>query len=189
MEGHRTLTLLLTIVRVVQLQTLDLPVPRRGVGNCAEVTLANLGSPDELTTQGIVAATFRISDAVGEVSNLVRIVRHLVVCEASGATRDTISSISVVVEYEWCTVAANPCVPAVATDQFQFDCLGEDSFLDGSETNGVAGNPAKTLGESVRTTSPTGTFATTPTDQCSECAAPAYLLDPDPDTHCLGNYM
>ena len=159
----------------------QLSTQRRDVGDCAELAIADLGNISEFSEAGIIAQSRTVGDTPGGVVQFRVLVRNFsIVCTSSGSRRDTISSISLIVEYETCPInTVGTCAsPISQTEQFQYDCGTDDDFLP----------PTKVIGgvSAARTETPTGTFSTTRMDQCGECAQPAANFFPDPDTHCGG---
>ena len=169
---------LFSILPGVQLQTPEL---RNGVSSCARPSQDIFGSFDSAgSDDGIVARNFGTGDEGGTLQT-VRIVAVNVVCEASGLTRDSLSSISAIVEYE---CLDNGCggMNMIFTDQYRLDCI---------EDSGVASFSGVTSGN-VRTAAADGVVGnlTTPLDvQCSQCVFPTALRPSDPASYCLGNLI
>ena len=167
---------LFSILPGVQLQT---PTLRNGVSSCARPSQDIFGSFDSAGSDGgIVARYFGAGDG-GETPETVRIVAVNMVCEASGLTNDSLSSISAIVQYE-CLDSGCGGMNMIFTDQYRLDCI-EDSGVT-SFSSVVNGN--------VRTAAADGVVGTltTPLDvQCSQCVSPTALRLSDPASYCLGN--
>jgi hypothetical protein len=129
-----------------------------------------------LSTHGGIAASFEAVDGGGRELQLVRIIDFSVVCESSGIVRDSISSISLVVNFECVgTICGNEV--SNRTEQFQYDCLA----------NTTLPKPNKSLGRRVRSLSTTATLMTTPMVACGDCSEEVVdEMVPDPVTHCVG---
>ena len=99
------------------------------------------------------------------------------VCEASGLTRDSLGSISVIAQYE-CLDTQCGGMGNVFIDQYRLDCI---------ETDGVASFSGVTSGD-IRTGAAyvVGNLATPLMNQCGRCVLPNHLFMSDPATYCLG---
>ena len=162
------LIVLFSILPGVQLQVT--PKPRSGVSNCERPSVDLFGSFDPAgSSDGLVAAAYINSNP----SPIVRIINISIVCEASGSTRDTISSLSAIVIYECLTVCGRR--NHSLTEHLRWDCLVEDGVASFSSVrSGDIRNPAN------------GTIGTPLMDQCGQCVFPTSLFNSDPATFCLG---
>ena len=109
-------------LRVVHLQP---SMPRMNIGNCMLPTMADLGRSDVPSQDGLVAGGLT---ADGTDAGADRpFVRINYVCQSSGTVRGTVSSVSVVVQFETCSgtevFCANEANRETVIEQFQFDCL------------------------------------------------------------------
>ena len=130
----------LFILPGVQLQT---PTLRSGVSSCERPSLDDFGSLDSGgSDQGIVADLSGGGDAAPQI---VRIVAVNIVCEASGLTRDSLSSISVIVQYE-CLDTQCGGMGNVLIDQYRLDCLESD---DVASFSGVTDGDIRTAAAEV----------------------------------------
>ena len=156
---------LFSILPGVQLQVT--PRPRSGVSSCERPSVDLFGSFDPAgSSDGLVAAAYINSDPI------VRIINISIVCEASGSTRDTISSLSAIVIYECLTVCERN---RNITEHLRWDCLVDDDVASFSSVRGGdIRNPAN------------GTIGTPLMDQCGQCVPPTPLFNSDPATFCLG---
>lgn len=156
-----------------------------GYGECARLQVADLGTFDRLSTNGLVAHSFGIGDA-GVQPQLVRILSYQLVCEAFGLRRGTISSTSAIVTYECegvrCTDShAGSYVRRNRTDQFNFDCISR---------NGISSffPPQTRVRRYLRTPAATKQLQISVNTRCGVCihpsTAPTYS-DADEDTHCI----
>ena len=167
---------LFSILPGVQLQT---PTLRSGVSSCERPSLEDFGSSDTAgSNEGILTGFFGGGDRGFIDPQTIRIVAVNRVCEASGLTRDSLGSISVIVQYE-CLDTQCGGTGNVFIDQYRLDCI---------ETNGVASFSGVTSGD-IRTGAVYGVVGnlTTPLmDQCGRCVLPSGLFMSDPATYCLG---
>ena len=169
---------LLTIFAVLlkPLRPQNTPLLRASIGSCDRLTQADIGRSDALSRDGLLPWVLITGDSASKIDNLPIIrIRHLrFVCEAAGAWRDTISSVSFLVTYDYCLTAI--CLPQdveTRTEQFQFDCNTGNSFFP----------PSKLYGLPTRRTDPVSTNSTALQDDCWECAAPR-SDSTDNATHC-----
>ena len=190
-----------TILRIaVNQQTMS----RRGIGNCALPNVADLGRPDMLSKDGLVAGGFfhRIRAEVGDDRPFVRIIDFNYVCQSSGTVRGTVSSVSVVVRFVACSGSVESCADEengyTLLEQFQFDCLAEatDPVSGDSKMNVFTFNPnttAPTITGLIRTiASRVEANLTTPlAEQCGECAdgTSAIGIPATADTHCARMFI
>ena len=153
------------------------------IGSCgrqlSEDIFGNFISP---STAGIVANSFFTDDPP-----MIRILNVAVVCEVSGAVRNTISSFSAVVAYVCSGGTVCGQSNQILTEQFQLDCStrtesGLPSFLPGMHLSSIVRTPAVQV---------TATRNTPLARKCGECTAPNIALPRsthlDSVSHCLGN--
>jgi hypothetical protein len=158
------------ILRVAYLQN---STPSSSIGSCT-ITEAELGRRDTASTEGLVSAALDVNDA-GRAQ--VQILNATLVCQTSGQTRDTVGSVSFVVQYMNCQT--QPCVNL--TEQFQFDCAvgvsGQAQF-----------SPPNKAGGPIRTPDLRGaTLNTMLNDRCGDCSeVPINGIPTDMVTHCVG---
>ena len=166
--------MLFSILPGVQLQTPEL---RNGVSSCERPSLEDFGSMDSGgSDEGIVTGFFGGSDFGIVPPQTIRIMAVNRVCEASGLTRDSLSSISVIVQYE-CLDTQCGGMGNVFIDQYRLDCI---------ETDGVASFSGVTSGD-IRTATAgvVGNLTTPLMDQCGRCVLSSGLFASDPATYCL----
>ena len=177
--GKCTIALFLftsAILRVAHLQT---PTLRSGVASCERPSLDDFGSMDATgSNEGIVSGFFGGGDAGIVDPQTIRIMAVNRVCEASGLTRDSLGSISVIVQYE-CLDSQCGGRGSTFIDQYRLDCI---------ETDGVASFSGVTNGD-IRTVAAevVGNLTTPLMNQCGRCVLPSGLFMSDPATYCLGN--
>lgn len=159
-------------------------------GSCPPITFNDLGSTTELSTAGLVARNILPSDA--ELSLVpTRINRFAVLCEAPGKMPNTLSYVSVLVEFQ-CSYpyrsgkTANCDGVMKITAQLHFSC----SFTQVPRWIDVVFSS----NQFIMNRNPTATFTTTPDTECSSCVDPRQLkpdstLVVDPDTHCASKYF
>lgn len=152
------------------------------IGSCnGQLPTEIFGSFDSPSATGIVANSFFSDDPP-----LIRIVNVTTVCEVSGASRNTISSLSAVVVYVCSGTLCAGQQDQLITEQFQVDCStrtdnGLPSFIPGIHLSGVVRTPAVQV---------TATWNTPLARECGECTAPTASprsTPLDPASHCLGN--
>ena len=166
---------LFSILPGVQLQA---PPLRSGVSSCERPSLDDFGSSDAAgSNEGILTGFFGGGEAGIVDPQTIRIVAVNWVCEASGLTRGSLSSISVIVQYE-CLDTKCGGMNNVFIDQYRLDCI---------ETDGVASFSGVTSGY-IRTAAAevVGDLTTPLMDQCGRCVLPSGLFMSDPVTYCLG---
>ena len=181
MESSFNFVLLLTVsmLKIAYLQQDSEPRPQ--TGSCPRLTTADIGSTVELSTDGLISGAINPAGDVGpgQRTELVRVLESMIVCEASGAVRGEISSVSFIVRYETCPRSNCDDPPndvVERTEQFQFDCSTSNTF-DGR----------KVLGLSTRTETPSGDLSSALLEQCGECTEPdAFTLGFIGNTHCRG---
>ena len=153
--------------------------------SCPLITISDLGSTTEFSTEGLVARAI-VPSGVHTFSTVpVRIRNFAIVCDAAGDRINTSSYVSVVVEFQcnFSSIISNLTVcndpSTIVTRQYQFQC---------TEQNGqpiwatiVAGNNFF-----VQTLNPTATLSTPLADQCRRCIDDQQSLNSriDPTTHC-----
>ena len=142
---------------------------------CPPITVADIGSTTELTTDGNVA---RSLINVGEGARdpvPVRVIDYRVLCDASGSRRDTSSSVSVLVKFQ--------CMFNGGTGTL-LDCNGNTNITRQYQFRCSDSNQWETA-SFPQTLSPSATFQTEPNNRCRSCFDPS--IDPavDADTHCL----
>jgi hypothetical protein len=178
MEGCSTWNnvLLLTMLVTFRVTNQQPSAQRSGISSCTIPTLDELGRSDMLSTHGLVAASFEAADGGGREPQQVRIIDFSVVCESSGVVRGSISSISLVINFECVgTICGNEV--SNRTEQFQYDCF---AYTTPPLLN-------KSLGRRVRSLSTTATLMTTPMKKCGDCSEEVVGgIVPDPVTHCAG---
>ena len=173
-------------------------VPRADIGNCMLPTMADLGRSDVPSQDGLIAGglTADGTDA-GNIRPFVRILAFRYVCQSSGTMRGTVSSVSVVVQFETCSetevFCANAANRETVIEQFQFDCLAVATDPNGGDPrmNVFAFDPntnSPSITGLVRTiASRVEADLTTPlADQCGECADGTSVvgIPASGDTHC-----
>lgn len=164
------------------------PIPTSFRGSCLPITLQDLGSNETLSSIGLLPRALRDQLSVQEPD--VRVFDFHVVCETAGEMRGTVSSVSLIVDFECRGAACRGVSPnntvVNSTEQIQFNCtfstfevgnsppFYQDFFLNGM----------------LRTDNPTGTFLTPLDNRCGFCSDPTSIsLPADPDTHCVGKKL
>ena len=185
-------------LRVVHLQPSMPSGPRTDIGNCMLPTMADLGRSEVPSQDGLVAGglTADGTDA-GNTRPSIRILNFQYVCQSSGTMRGTVSSVSVVVQFETCSgtevFCANEANRETVIEQFQFDCLAVATDPNGGDSrmNVFSFNPntiSPTVRGLVRTiASRVEADLTTPlAEQCGECADGTSVvgIPASGDTHC-----
>ena len=153
-----------------------------------------VSDPDKLAN--MVSATISLDGRTPPPLVVVR--RSHVVCVSTGPEVDTVSSLSLLIEYE-CSPSAHPSCASTAApsnssanasvvllQQFDFGC----TFVGGAEVNDWTPRQFGATGSRV----PSADFETAPRDNCSVCleegVAESFgfqqLLYLDPVTRCLG---
>ena len=119
-------------------------------GDCTrEGLLAALGSFTEYTNEGIVAWEQLTDGVTLENIGRVKIVQATILCEAPGVRRNTISSASVLVDWECigpgasCTIHRGLVLPF--TDQFTLDCVVREH----GDTSSASWYPPRAHGDVV----------------------------------------
>ena len=168
----------LFILPGVQLQA---PTLRNGISSCESPSPESFGSMDSGgSDQGIVADFFGGGDAGVVPPQIVRIMAVNMVCEASGLTRGSLSSISAIVQYE-CLDTQCGGMNNVFIDQYRLDCLEFDDGV--ASFSGVTSGEIRTVAAEV-----VGNLTTPLMDQCGRCVLPNGLFMSDPATYCLGKF-
>ena len=158
-------------------------------------TMADLGCSDVPSQDGLVAGGLTADGA--NTRPFIRIIDFQYVCQSSGTMRGTVSSVSVVAQFETCSgtevFCANEANRETVIEQFQFDCLAVATDPNGGDPrmNVFSFNPntiSPTITGLVRTiASRVVANLTTPlADQCGECAdgTSAVGIPATADTHC-----
>ena len=176
---------------------------RMNIGNCAVPTMADLGRSDMRSQDGLVAGGL-VADGTDAGNNrpFVRILSSNYVCQSSGTARGTVSSVSVVVQFETCSGTEVFCADAAngetVIEQFQFDCLAMATDPNGGDSrmNVFVFDPNTTspsITGLVRTiASRVVADLTTPlAEQCGECAdgTSAVGIPATGDTHCARMFI
>ena len=183
MESSFNFVLLLTVsmLKIAYLQQDSEPRPQ--TGSCPRLTTADIGNTVELSTDGLISGAINTAgDVLGsQRTELVRVLESMIVCEASGAVRGEISSVSFIVRYETCPRSNCDDPPndvVERTEQFQFDCSASTNTFDGR----------KLLGLPTRTQPPSG-LSSAFLQQCGECTEPdQFSRGFIGNTHCRGEF-
>lgn len=177
--GKCTLVWVLVISATLRVAHLQFPPLRNGVSSCDIPSPDIFGSSDAAGSRlGIVANGFGSGDQGTTEAQMVRIEEVNTVCEASGKTKYSVSSISAIVKYE-CLDTQCGGMGLLFIEQYRLDCLEEDGVA--SFSGVVSGNIINTEGVLV------GNLSTPLMDQCGQCVVPATIVPSDPATYCLGN--
>ena len=160
-------------------------------------TMADLGRSDVPSQDGLIAGGLTADGTDADTRPFVRILDFQYVCQSSGTMRGTVSSVSVVVQFETCSgtevFCANEANRDTLIEQFQFDCLAVATDPNGGDPkmNVFSFNPntiSPTVRGLVRTiTSRVEADLTTPlAERCGECADGTSVvgLPATADTHC-----
>ena len=200
MSNNLCILLLFTAatLRVAHLQPSMPSVPRADIGNCMLPTMADLGRSDVPSQDGLVAGGLT-ADGIdaGNTRPFVRIIDFQYVCQSSGTMRGTVSSVSVVVQFETCSGTEVFCADAAnreaVIEQFQFDCLAVATDPNGGDPRmNVFSFDPNTISPTVRglvrtIASRVEADLTTPlAERCGECVdgTSAIGLPATADTHC-----
>ena len=150
--------------------------------SCPLITIDDLGSTTEFSTQGLVARGIAPTGEVA-VSVPVRIRNFTKVCDAAGDRINTSSFVSVVVEFQ-CDFQSSNLRLAVCNDsnniitrQYQFQCFEQNGQL-------IWGTTVSGSNLFVQTLNPTANLATPLADQCRRCIDDQQSSRADPTTHC-----
>ena len=154
------------------------------IPSCPLITINDLGSTTELSTDGLIARAIVPPSEAGSSRVPVRIRDFTIVCDASGTHINTSSYVSVVVELQCDSQSSNAALTVcdgstIDTRQYQFQCIAE---ISGQFTwgNVVDGNNLF-----VQTLNPTATLSTPLANQCWRCVDDQQSLSvDDPITHC-----
>ena len=194
----RTLCFLLLSATLLKVAHLQPSMPRTDIGNCVLPTVADLGRSDVPSQDGLIAGglTADGTDA-GNTRPFVRIIDFQYVCQSSGTMRGTVSSVSVVVQFETCSgtevFCADEANREAVIEQFQFNCLAVATDPNGGDPRmNVFSFDPNTISPTVRglvrtIESRVEADLTTPlADQCGECAdgTSAVGIPATDDTHC-----
>ena len=142
--------------------------------SCPRITINDLGSTTEFSTEGLVArAIFSSETTVSTIT--VRIRNFATVCDAAGDRINTSSYVSVVVEFQ-CNSSLTVCndPSTIVTRQYQFQCIEQT----------VWGTIVSGSNLFVQTLNPTATLSTPLADQCRRCIDDQQSSRADPTTHC-----
>ena len=150
--------------------------------SCPLITIDDLGSTTEFTTEGLVAQGIVPPGEAGTMVP-VRIRNFTKVCDAAGDRINTSSFVSVVVEFQCDFQSSNPSLAVcsnpnnIVTRQYQCQC---------TEQNGQPVWGATVSGSNlfVQTLNPTATLSTPLADQCRRCIDDQQSSRADPITHC-----
>ena len=182
MESSFNFVLLLTVcmLKIAYLQQDSEPRPL--TGSCPRLTTADIGNTVELSTDGLISGAINTAgDVLGsQRTELVRVLESMIVCEASGAVRGEISSVSFIVRYETCPRSNCDDPPndvVERTEQFQFDCSASTNTFDGR----------KLIGLPTRTETPSGNLSSALLQQCGECTE-QFISGFIENTHCRGEF-
>ena len=155
------------------------------IPSCPLITINDLGSTTELSTDGLIAEAIVPPGEGGGSSRVpVRIRDFTIVCDASGTRINTSSFVSVVVELQCDSQSINPSLSecdgsTIDIRQYQFQC---------TEKNGqsVWGNTVAGSSLFVQTLNPTATLSTPLANQCRRCIDDQQSMRAglDPMTHC-----
>ena len=150
--------------------------------SCPLITINDLGSTTEFSTNGLVAQGIIPPGDTSSQSIFVRIVDFNIVCNASGDRIDTSSYVSVIVQLQCNSTNVHSTLAdcngsTMITRQYQFQCIEDngqpawDAIVSGSNMN-------------VQTLTPTATFSTPLANQCRRCIDDQQSSRADPITHC-----
>ena len=152
--------------------------------SCPRITINDLGSTTEFSTEGLIARG--IVDPPGDdtVSSVpVRIRNLAIVCDAAGDRINTSSYVSVIVEFQCNFQSATSSLTvcndsnAIVTRQYQFQCIEQNGqFIWATIVSGS--------NLFVQTLNPTATLSTPLADQCRRCIDDQQSSRADPTTHC-----
>ena len=150
--------------------------------SCPLITIDDLGSTTEFSTDGLVARAI-VPPGEAAASVAVRIRNFTKVCDAAGDRINTSSFVSVVVELQCNSQSAEPSLTVcndpntIVTRQYQFQCI---------EQNGqpVWGTTVAGSNLFVQTLNPTATLSTPLSNQCRRCIDDQQSSRADPTTHC-----
>ena len=150
--------------------------------SCPLITIDDLGSTTEFSTQGLVAQVI-IPAGEAAASVPVRITNFTRVCDAAGDQINTASFVSVVVELQCNSQSAEPSLTVcndpntIVTRQYQFQCIEQNE-------QPVWGTIVSGSNLFIQTLNPTATLSTPLADQCRRCIDDQQSSRADPTTHC-----
>jgi hypothetical protein len=154
--------------------------------SCPPITISEIGSTAEFSTQGLVARGI-VPLGVSAVPSIpVRIKNFSKVCDAAGDQINTSSFVSVVVEFQCDFVESTMNNPSLAvcsnssnivTRQYQFQCIEQNGQL-------VWDTIVSSSRMFVQTLNPTATLSTPLVDTCRRCIDDQQSSRADPTTHC-----
>ena len=143
---------------------------------CPPFTVDDLGNTTDFSVQGLLPSSLTVGgDLEMTVIVPVRIMRHRIVCEATGELRNTSSFISVLVEFQCDFNSTQPNLrdcdgSTVLTRQYQYFCNASDLY--------AVRDPFF-----VQTVSLTVNFSTPVNTSCVRCINDA-TSPSNPHTHC-----
>ena len=151
--------------------------------SCPRITINDLGSTTEFSTEGLIARAIIPSGGHGFSTFPVRIRSFAIVCDAAGDRINTSSFVSVVVEFQCNFQSATSSLTvcndsnAIVTRQYQFQCIEQNGqFIWATIVSGS--------NLFVQTLNPTATLSTPLADQCRRCIDDQQSSRADPTTHC-----
>ena len=150
--------------------------------SCPLITINDLGSTTEFSTQGLVARAI-IPPGEAAASVAVRIRDFTKVCDAAGDRINTSSFVSVVVKLQCNSQSAEPSLTVcndpntIVTRQYQFQCIEQNRQL-------VWGTIVSGSNIFVQTLNPTANLSTPLANQCRRCIDDQQSSRADPTTHC-----
>ena len=149
--------------------------------SCLLITINDLGSTTEFSTDGLIAQNVAPkSEVVASIP--VRIRNFIKVCDAAGDRINTSSFVSVVVEFQCDFQSSTPSLAIcsdsnIVTRQYQFQCIEQNgqpvwaSIVSGSDLF-------------IQTLDRTANLSTSLADQCRRCVDDQQSSRADPTTHC-----
>lgn len=151
-------------------------------GDCDPVeSSSDLGSPDALSSEGLIAGSFTNNNNNGVADPLlVRIRDYKIVCEVAGLSKGKIRGISVITTYDCMGSVCGPLGVTRVTSQFNFYCNFPDLTL--------------VIEEVGRNEHPIGTTETPLVTTCGRCASynrarVTQALYYKNDTNCYRKFM
>ena len=161
------------------------PLPLRdGVGSCAPILLEDFGSATGFSDVGILPVSFIGMDN-NSAPPFLRVRRFILLCEAIGVSRSSVSSISALVEYD----RQSPLATGL-TAQVTVDCVaGENPSFYPTSPSGSNGQTLDTTqsANNKLNTDVIGDFSAPTKRDCGLCWEGASSnLDVDDASNCLG---
>ena len=141
---------------------------RSGVGDCP--------IPDENTVNALISDSFNFADGIERPS--VNVSELVIVCLAPGLFRGTINSFSVVVSYS-CDGGPATCDGTSRTDQFQYDCNMDNTFM----RAGIVGSRLRRPSVAFNLDPPR-----TLNEECGRCSERTNSIPADPLDHCVSKF-